>query len=161
MTPSEIRTTFLDMNPDERLDRLSEGDNRPGSPPTKNTQPVDPGTGPAGSRLLFHGMMAVQDNAVRCIRRERAAVEKLAAKHAADPAAWQAGLRDFYADHAGFVAQTMRIPVTIARGFVAEHGLAFEAQGIVPIAGDAGATWEHQEAHALALLSVQTAERAA
>lgn len=160
MTPSEVRTTFLDMNPDAHLDQLSEGDNRPGNPKGNTAA----GTGPsadAGGRVLYHAMMAVQDNAVRCLRRERAAVEKAAVKHASDPAAWQVFLRDFYADHAGFVAQTMRIPLPIARGFVAEHGTAFEEHGVAIIADAAGAAWEHQEAHALALLSVQTAERAA
>jgi HK97 family phage portal protein len=159
MTPSEVRTTYLDMNPDEHLDQLSEGDNRPGSPKGHPAATTTPSA--EHGRVLYHAMMAVQDNAVRCLRRERAAVEKLALKHATDPVAWQAGLRDFYADHAGFVAHTMRIPIAIARGFVAEHGTAFEDKGVTIIADAAGAAWEHQEAHALALLSVQTAEHAA
>lgn len=157
MTPSEIRMTFLDMNPDPHLDQLSEGDFRPGTSGSK----TDQSTSNASGRVLYHAFKALGDNAARCLRRERVAVEKLAVKHASDVAGWQAALRDFYADYAGFVAETMRIPIAIARGYAAEHGSAFEEKGVAILNGDTGAAWEHEEAHALALLSVQMAERAA
>jgi hypothetical protein len=110
--------------------------------------------------MLLRACLAVHDNAVRCLRRERAAVEKLAKKHASDPEGWQAGLREFYNEHAAFVAQTMRVPIAIARGYVAEHGSTLEAKGAVVIDGDAGAQWEREEADQLASLAV-SAERAA
>lgn len=155
MRPSEARL-ILNMNPDAALDRLSEQDFRPGS--TANTgggQRADPSaSGAVQAVLLLKGMRAIQDNAVRCMHRERVAVEKLSRKHANDPAGWKAGLREFEADHAVFVAETMRLSPAIARGFVAQHGSEFEEKGAVIIDGAAGAEWERFEADELAALAV-------
>jgi Phage portal protein len=164
MTPSEIRQE-IDMNPSEELDALSAQDHRPGS----NTGPAQvPAADPASAqasitqgRSALKGMLAVHDNAVRCLRRERAAVEKLAKKHASDVDGWKAGLRDFYSDHAAFVSQTMRISITMARGYSAQHGSEFEANGIVGIDGDAGEAWERYEADELCALALQLKETAA
>jgi HK97 family phage portal protein len=169
MRPSEIRMTFMDLNPDEALDKLSEADNRPGQTgggaggdgsnvPPKNRQQPEPDENAVRSPLLdrasMKSLLAVHDNAVRCLRRERAAVEKLAKKHASDVEGWQRALRDFYADHATFVANTMRISMTSARGYTAQHGIEFEAKGIVAIAGENGADWERFEADELAALAL-------
>jgi hypothetical protein len=54
----------------------------------------------------------------------------------------------------------MRIPLAVARGFVAEHGTAFEAKGVTIIDGEAGPGWEREEAEQLASLAV-AGERAA
>lgn len=159
MTPSEVRMTFLDMNPDDHLDQLSEGDNRPGS--SGQGKPASQPANSGNARLLFRSWHFVNDAAVRCVRRERIAVEKLAKKHPTDVEAWQTGLREFYAEHAAFIAQTMRLPMTLARGFAAVHGTAFEAHGVVLIDGDAGAQWEREEAEALATLALDEADHAA
>ncbi len=156
MTPSEVRMLYLDMNPDDHLDQLSESDNQPGKPATSQPSP-EPKQPPQNARVLLKGMLAVHDNAVRVLRRERAAVEKLAKKHASDVEGWKAGLRDFYADHAAFVAQTMRMPIALARGYAGQHGSAFEAQGIVLIDGEAGQAWEATEADELAALALAEA----
>ncbi len=155
MTPSEVRMLYLDLNPDEHLDKLSESDNQPGK--SQNQQQQTEKTPPPNARVLLKGMLAVHDNAVRCLRRERAAVERLAKKHASDVTGWQTALRDFYGEHATFVAQTMRMPITIARGYAAQHGSAFEAQGVTLIDGDAGASWEANEADELAALAIAEA----
>jgi HK97 family phage portal protein len=168
MRPSEVRMTFMDLNPDEALDKLSEADNQPGQtgggaggsnvPPKNRQQPPEPDDTAVRSPLLdrasMKSLLAVHDNAVRCLRRERAAVEKLAKKHASDVEGWQLALRDFYADHATFVANTMRISITAARGYAAQHGTEFEAKGIVAIAGENGADWERFEADELAALAL-------
>lgn len=158
MRPSEVRLRE-NMNPDPDLDKLSEGDNRPGS----STQPATSKTKPNAESgpMLMHAFLLVHDNAVQCLRRERAAVEKLARKHADDVSGWQAGLRDFYSEHAGFVAQKMRLPITIARGYAAQHGTQFEQRGLKLIDGDAGGHWEREEAQTLASLAVDCGERAA
>jgi HK97 family phage portal protein len=151
MTPSEIRTLLLDLNPDPHLDKLSESDNQPGK---STTAPADGSAAPQQARSALKGMLAVHDNAVRCLRRERAAIEKLAKRYAADVDGWKTGLRDFYDEHSGFVAQTMRISLPIARGYAAQHGSEFEAQGTVLIDGAAGEAWERFEAAELAELAV-------
>lgn len=154
MTPSEARLLYLDLNPDKHLDQLSESDNQPGKSPSQG-QPRD--APPQNARVLLKGMLAVHDNAVRCLRRERAAVEKLAKKHANDVDGWKTGLREFYGEHATFVAQTMRMPLLIARGYAAQHGAAFEAQSLKLIEGDAGPAWETHEADELAALALADA----
>lgn len=148
MTPSEVRMTFLDMNPDEHLDRLSESDNVGGAP--KTTPPAKQNA----NATPLRAMLAVHDNAVRCLRRERAAVEKLAKKHASDVPAWQAALREFYGEHETFVAQTMRLHPTVARGYAAQHGTEIETHGVAIFDGERGASWERYEADALAELAM-------
>jgi HK97 family phage portal protein len=157
MRPSEVRLRE-NMNPDPALDRLSEGDFRGGAP-------RDAGTGAAEQamrisagrtpRAELHYYLMTHDNATRCVRRERAVVEKLAKKHANDPAGWQAALREFYGEHAGYVAQAMRMSMDVARGYAAEHGSAFESRGVSIIDGAAGAEWERDEATELATLALE------
>lgn len=159
MTPSECRMTFLDMNPDETLDKLSEGDNRPGQSGAKVPAPASPAD--PNARASLKGVLAVHDNAIRCLRRERAAVTKLATKHASDVDGWKAGLRDFYSDHAAFLAQTMRISITTARGYSAQHGTDFETHGVVSINGEAGEAWERYEADELCALALNFKETTA
>jgi HK97 family phage portal protein len=153
--PSEARLV-LNMNPDAALDKLSESDFRPGA--TGGAPAAAPGARSAGhgmtARASMKGFLAIHDNAVRCLRRERAAVSKIATRHADDPAGWKAGLREFYGEHAGYVSQTMRLHPTIARGYAAQHGSEFEAKGVILIDGKAGAEWERAEADELAALAL-------
>lgn len=160
MTPSEVRTTFLDLNADSHLDQLSEGDFRPGA--SGATKPATtPGASVADAGGGYYGCMLARDSAERCLKRERVAIEKMALKHASDVAGWHAALEDFYVDHAAFVAQTMRIPIAVARGFVAEHGTSLKEHGTIMMQGKAGESWEFQEAHALGLLAYRLNQQAA
>ena len=97
------------------------------------------------------------DNAVRLLRRERHNVEKLAKKHANDVPGWQTSLREFYAEHAQVVAETMRMETGKARAYAAQHGSQLEAQGIVVM----DAAWEREEAEELVALSLETDRKAA
>ena len=47
--------------------------------------------------------------------------------------AWKKGLQAFYADHAGFVAETLHVSLPAAREYAAEHGLALANQGIAVV----------------------------
>jgi HK97 family phage portal protein len=147
ITPSEARTLFLDLNPDAHLDQLSERDNQPGQSGSRRPQGGPP---TSDARANVKGTLALYGNAVRCLRRERAAVEKIAKKHPSDVEAWHRGLREFLAEHAGFVAQTMRIPIGVARGYTAQHGSELEAKGIVVYAEG----WEESEADDLTALAL-------
>jgi HK97 family phage portal protein len=151
MRPSEARL-LLNMNPDPSLDKLSEGDFRPGAttPPSQGQQQA------LTSRGLLKATLAVHDNAIRVMRRERAAVAKLAKKYASDVEGWRAGLRDFYGEHAGFVAQTMRVPAAVARAYAAGHGSTFETNGAAVLLDDeAYGGWERFEADELAALALE------
>lgn len=128
--PSEARVRE-DMSPDEALDRLSERDFQPGRSSSDQTNTPREATPSGSARAQLKGTLALHDTAVRVIRRERHHVEALAKKHAADVAGWQAGLRDFYAEHAGFVAREMRLDDETARAYAAQHGAQLEGNGVV------------------------------
>lgn len=160
--PSEARL-ILNMNPDPALDKLSEGDFQPGrsSAGSSTTPSPQPAQSALSQRATLKAVQAVYDNARRCLRRERVAVEKLAKRHASDVEGWASGLREFYADQAVFVARDMRMPIAAARAYAGQHGSAFETQGIVLIEGDAGEQWERYEAEELAMLSLDDYKEAA
>ena len=156
MRPSEARLA-LNMNPDPALDKLSETDNKPGQAKAPKPAPQPPDEAnpnqqkpPSTSRATMKGMLAIHDNAVRCLRRERVAVEKLAKKYPSDVEGWQAGLRAFYDEHRSFVSDTMRLSPTVARNYAATHGTEIEAQGVIWMTED----WERYEADELAALAL-------
>jgi len=162
LRPSEARVRE-DMSPDPTLDRLSEGDFRPGTSNQEKT-PKDREaslSSPFSGRATLRSMLALHGNAVRCVRRERVAVEKIAKKYPGDVEAWHAALREFYADQASFVAQTMRLPMDLARAYAAQHGESFEAEGLKLIDGDAGEAWEREEAEELTALALDGEREAA
>jgi HK97 family phage portal protein len=162
LRPSEARVRE-DYSPDPSLDRLSEGDFRPGTSPTvaPNQKAQADGVESASERHHLKAMLALHDSAVRVVRRERVAVERLAKKHANDVSAWRDGLREFYTEHAAFVAQTMRVSIDTARAYCAQHGHQFETTGVVIIDGEAGASWEMVEADELAALALSDRREAA
>ncbi len=154
MRPSEARL-ILNMNPDEELDQLWQKDHQPGQAAGRASRSATPSsTAGVFDRAQVRCLLVIHDNAVRCLRRERAAVERLARKHADDVDGWQKGVRDFYADHAQFVAQVMRVSLDVARAYAAQHGSVFIAKGAMVIEGDAGQEWERAEAEELAVLSL-------
>jgi HK97 family phage portal protein len=160
MWPSEVRVKE-NMNPDEELDALAKVRYRPGTP---RNSPDGTAGAASGAQAMTRGALkatlAVHANAIRCLRRERAAVAKLAQKHASDVDAWKRGLRDFYADHAGFVAETMRLHVDIARGYAAQHGTEFAAGGAGVLLDDSAYPgWERCEADELAWLALSDGGR--
>lgn len=152
LRPSEARVRE-DLPPDSELDQLSASDYRPGSSDgqrTKgNTQARLAGAAQT-ARADFRKVLFVHDAAQRCVARERIAVEKLAKKHPSDVGTWQAELKVFYADHARFVADTMRLPDDMARAYAAQHGSVIESKGVVAMS-DAWAKVESEELVALSL----------
>lgn len=152
--PSECRVEE-DLPPDEALDRLSELDHRPGGDigGRGGSQPAPKEQEARARSISVRQTLAMHDNALRVLRRERAAVEKLAKKHAtaAEHQQWKDGLKAFYEDHARFVADTMRVPDDIARAYAAQHGSVLEAKGL----GVMSETWEKLEAESLVELALE------
>jgi HK97 family phage portal protein len=153
MRPSEARLRE-DMSPDEQLDRLSESDHRPG----QRSSGSDAAPAPSDQRAKapVRDVLMRHDAALRCVRRERVAVEKLAKKYPSDVDHWKAELKEFYENHASFVADVLRLPMPIARAFAAQHGTIIESKGVVEMSDH----WERMEAEALTELSYD-AERIA
>jgi HK97 family phage portal protein len=84
--------------------------------------------GPSYER--YRASVLAAEAAGRIVRRERAAVEKLAKQHASDPDGWEQGLRAFYADHAGYIVEALRIPHEAAREYCGLQGCALLKAGV-------------------------------
>lgn len=161
MRPSEVRA-LENMNPDPALDALSERDFQPGA---SGTAAAERGRGGRGrreddpeddarasswrQRSQVRATLLVFEAAQRVVRKEVAAVTRLATKHASDVDAWKAELAKFYGDHAGFVAEALRLPTATARAYATQHQQLLEQHG-VPVMAD----WERLEAEGLASVAL-------
>lgn len=74
-----------------------------------NMGPADGGGAP-NAKIENQLRMFVRDAAARAVRKESAAIAKLAPLAASDPPAFAGSVQDFYAEHGRFVAQLLRIP---------------------------------------------------
>ncbi len=84
----------------------------------------------AGNQLsAAHYHLLLQDAAARIVRKEIAALGKAARRCADDPEGWRQSVEEFYADHAGLVAQTLRVRLADAEAYVAEQRQALLAGG--------------------------------
>lgn len=154
--PSEARTRE-DMNPDKELDKLSEGDNRPGMPANSAgaRQRDDEDARAFQARVQVKGLFALRDGAERCLRRQRAAVAKLAAKHAKSAAAFNQAVAEFFdTDFVPFVANTMRISPAEAEAYANDHLSALLKDGAASVHSDA---WERAETDELCALALGVA----
>jgi len=160
MTPNEVREE-LDLNPIDGGDELcpwntttaaidgSEG-GQAAHAPDRAARTIGSGR---TARAALRATLLAHDAALRVIRRERAAVEKLAKKHAADGAGWAAALDEFYTEHTAFMAQTLRIATDQARAIADAHRAALVAKGLA-VLDDA---WERIAAEDLAALALDEA----
>jgi hypothetical protein len=98
-----------------------------GSPPADAPPPALPAGKSAGAAA--HYALLVHDAAARVIRREIAALTKVAQRTADDASAWRAEVAAFYADHAAFVASALRVPLASAERYVGEQRAALERYG--------------------------------
>lgn len=94
--------------------------------------PAPPGQtstdGPSYER--YRASVLAAEAAGRIVRRERAAIEKLAKQHASDPDGWEQGIRAFYADHAGFITESLRVSPDAAREYCGRQGCALLKRGV-------------------------------
>jgi HK97 family phage portal protein len=132
MNRNEVRA-LEGLNPADGLDDFWEPQNvrdanDPNPPPTGAPQP--PVAPPADARRDVRATILAIEAAGRVVRKEIAAVTKGAKDHAHDPAAWSSFLRTFYDDHAGFVAATLHLPLSLTRDYAARQGLRLEQLGI-------------------------------
>ena len=64
---------------------------------------------PAGPTLSSHYLRLLEESAQRVMRKETAALTKLAKRHCDDDGAWHLAVGEFYIQHAAYVAQNMGI----------------------------------------------------
>lgn len=104
LSANDVRR-FENMNPIDGGDSYMVPLNMmPASGAAAGVTPAAP-TAMSGQLRLLAG-----DAASRVVRKEISAMQRLAEKTAGDEAAWGAGVEAFYAEHAAFVAATLRIP---------------------------------------------------
>jgi hypothetical protein len=159
MTRNEVRVKE-NLNPDtaqldeflepQNMRNVTTGDTVVGPPAGRPSHaPDDSGDGGPNARRSVRTTMLAIEAAQRVVRKELAAVEKAATRYASDGAAWAQWLHTFYADHAGFVAETLKLPLPLAREYAARQGTQLEAQGIA-----AAADWEWTVASELATWAI-------
>ncbi len=93
--------------------------------------------------------------AARVVRKEIAAVQKAAQRFANDGAGWTAWLREFYGEHAAFVASSLRVPLPLAQEYAARQGSRLEAHGVGTMAD-----WEWTVVGELAELALEPPQAA-
>lgn len=78
--------------------------------------------------------LLLRDTAARVVRRETAALSKAAKRCAADQDAWGEAVCDFYADHIGFVSETLHIDEETAKGYATAQAAALLSRGAALLA---------------------------
>jgi HK97 family phage portal protein len=112
-----------------KADELREPQNIVGKPAVENDGPEDePSAKPApkpmplpadGQRQERKAEAIAVESAARLLRKEIAAVQRLAVRHAGDEDAFVTAVTEFYAKHAGLVAQTLQIQPAAADRYCA------------------------------------------
>lgn len=120
LSPNEIRQ-LENMNPRAGGDAYKAIDAGVSSVPASRPPARE---APAEDEPAAHYRLLVHEAAARVVRKEVAALGKAAKRLAGegitiDQAAWAQAVDDFYADHADYVAQTLRIPDDQAALYVA------------------------------------------
>lgn len=122
------------LNPEDGLDEFwqplnVEDTNAPDLPPVPPAAPPEAEPDPNARHSVRATILAIEAGA-RIVRKEIAQVTKGAKDHARDPEGWSAWLRTYYADHAAFIAETLHVPLSETRSYVAKQGLLVERYGI-------------------------------
>ena len=125
MTRNEVRAKE-NMNPGPpELDKFFEPLNMVPAGERDATQPSGR-RGTTEARFGVRATMLAMEAAGRVVRRERERVERAAKKHASDGEGWSTWLRTFYGEHAEYVAETLKIPLPVARDYAARQGLLLQ-----------------------------------
>ncbi len=93
----------------------------------------------------------VRDAAARVVRKEIAAMQKIAYRMAGDPAALEVAVREFYGYHLDFVVEVLRLPRAVAEQYAAEQAATVMQGGSAAMAAWDPERIDHLVALALAL----------
>lgn len=116
---------------------------------------------PAGPQQLDAGSPAhrlletlITDAAGNVLRRETSALARVSEKAGPDAHAWESGVRDFYDGHAGYVAEKLKVPMTVAVAWAAQQQYRVLSEG-----PGVAATWNGTESARLAQLALHEGTR--
>lgn len=144
MTRNEVRVKE-NLNPDEAaLDRFLEPGNMRQAGARPSNDPRNTGTGDedddaedgSAAVVVEPSLLAMRANVLaleaarRVIRKEQSVVAKKAVQFAGDAHGWASWLKEFYADHAGYVAETLHVSKSIAEAYAAGQGKSLESRGL-------------------------------
>jgi hypothetical protein len=96
------------------------------------------GRGDTGEGGHYQALLA--EAAGRVVRKEIAALTKAARRAGDDYEAFEREVREFYADHAGYVAQSLRMPLDVAEGYADTQMAAALRFGVSALTLDEAAT---------------------
>lgn len=124
------------------------------APSPKQMPPPEPPPARRADSVTPHYRALVLDAAARMVRRETQALAKLAAKHAADSQAFHVAAATFYADHAGAMAEALRISDVDAADWCdcQRHALAQDGLGQIE-------HWNESKPRDLAMMVLGMEER--
>lgn len=129
---------------------------KPGQPPQQQQKPGQPpqraadmDEGSPASNLLN---LFMEDAAGRAVRREVAAMSRIAEKHGDDEVAFNQAAVEFYDRHADYVADALHLPAGEARRYAQSKVKALREDGIT-----AAAAWETEDIHRLTELAMEVA----
>jgi HK97 family phage portal protein len=122
---------WLSVNDVRRLENMNPVEDGDGyMQPLNMTELGEPSPAPAPrERPAGHYHLLLYEAAMRVIRKEIAALGKACKRCGNDAEAWAEAVREFYADHAPFVAQTLRIGLDAAQRYVDEQQAALIERG--------------------------------
>jgi HK97 family phage portal protein len=130
MNRNEVRIKE-NMNPEDGLDDFLEPQNMrdAGALQGQSTSAPTPAP-PSDARRDVRATILAVEAAARVVRKELVTVRKKATELAKDPEGWSTWLLSFYADHARFVAETLHLPLPLAREYAARQGLRLRDGGV-------------------------------
>lgn len=143
MTPNEPRIKE-NMNPLPGGDVLqAPASPRPPAAPPSN-QPKDPGA-------LAEAL--ARDTAARIVRRETAALGRLAQRGSLSSEAWAEAVANFYAEHAAFIGEALHINSATVGRYIRK-----QVDTLVQIGPEAATHWEAERVEYLAALALESQE---
>jgi HK97 family phage portal protein len=132
----------------ENLNPRPDGDRYPDAETER--EPELPGSrDPRGRPRADRATLIVQEAASRVVQKEIAAVTKAAKRFAADAPGWQAWLQTFYTEHAGFVADVLKIDPPEAERYAVSQRMAVSRHGVKALD-----SWESEMPPHLAALAL-------
>jgi HK97 family phage portal protein len=150
MNRNEVRE-LENMNPAAGLDTFLEPLNMAGAG-DQRARRGSSASAPRDTRATLIAFEAAQ----RLVRKEVAAATKAGSRYATDGAGWSTWLREFYQEHAGHVAQALKLPRQVALDYAARQAEQLEQHGL-----KAMDDWEWTAATELTDAALGTADRAA
>jgi HK97 family phage portal protein len=146
LAPNEIRAAE-NRNPLPGGDELQ----KPPTSPAPRPPAAPPSNQPKQPDALAE--MLARDTAARIVRRETAALGRVAQRGPLSPEAWAEAVGDFYAEHAPFVAEALHIDAAAVGGYIRK-----QIDTLIAAGPGAAMDWEAERVEYLTTLALEAQE---